>query len=51
MGSYLTTVKKFDYDKGIEALWDLGHQDWEMTISLADHAEQWPQRTVFDFPR
>lgn len=41
MGSYLTTTKKLDYEKGVEALWDLGHQDWEVTILLADHAKTW----------
>lgn len=32
MGSYLTMTKKFDYDKAVEALWDLGNQDWEVVF-------------------
>lgn len=51
MGSYLTTTKKFGYDKGIEALWDLGHQDWKMTISLGDHARTVASKNSFSFPQ
>lgn len=44
-------TKKFDYDKGTEALWDLGHQDWEVIFHWLIMPEQRPQRTVFDFLR